>query len=56
MFGLADVDRQLAALAAGGSLADLQLRERLWQRRIELMQALHVVQPPAQPSVQYAVY
>ena len=56
MFGLADVDRQLAALAAGGSLADLQLRDRLWQRRIELMQALHVVQPPAQPSVQYAVY
>lgn len=56
MFRLADVDAQLASLAPGDSLEQMRQKEMLWQRRIELMQALQAVQPPAEPAVQYAVY
>lgn len=56
MFRLADVDAQLASLETGGNLIQMQQRELLWQRRIELIRALQTVQPPAQPAIQYAVY
>jgi hypothetical protein len=40
MFRLADVDAQLASLEPGDALEQARQREMLWQRRIELMQAL----------------
>ncbi len=55
-FRLADVDAQLSDVDGGDSLSLIQQRELLWQRRVELMEALQAVQRPLDPRPQYAVY
>ena len=56
LFRLADVDSQLLAASQNGSVASMHQKELLWQRRVELMEVLRVVQQPVEPSPQYAVY
>jgi hypothetical protein len=56
LFRLADVDTQLSGVNQGDSLTSMRQREMLWQRRVELMEALQVVQQPLEPRPQYAVY
>jgi len=34
----------------------MQPKELLWQRRVELIEALQAVQQPIDPRLQYAVY
>ena len=56
LFRLADVDTQLTGVNQSDSLSSMRQRELLWQRRVELMEALQVVQQSVEPRPQYAVY
>jgi len=56
LFRLADVDTQLTGVNQSDSLSSLRQRELLWQRRVELMEALQVVQQTVELRPQYAVY
>ena len=56
LFRLADVDTQLTGVNQSDSLSSMRQRELLWQRRVELMEALQVLQQSVEPRPQYAVY